>query len=53
MVNVLALNSDDPSSNPTEDKSFFFKICVPKERNEQKGPGLAQLKVNIYFNAWL
>ena len=36
MVSVLALYSDDPSSNPAEVYSFSVKIVFLKERNKQK-----------------
>ena len=32
VVSVLNFYSDDPSSNPADVYSFFFKICVWKER---------------------
>ena len=38
-VNMLALYSDDPRSNPTDIYIFFVKIVV--EKNEKNWPGSA------------
>ena len=35
MVSVLAFFSNDPSSNPAEAYSFFYKICVWKNEEKQ------------------
>ena len=32
VVSMLALYSDDLCSNPADGYSFFFKICIWKER---------------------
>ena len=41
VVSVHNFYSDDPSSNPADFYSFFCKICVWKNENKQKRPGLA------------
>ena len=40
VVNVLALYSDDPSSNPTEVYSFAVKFVFEKNKNKQKEAGI-------------
>ena len=40
VVSVLALYSNDPSSNPAEAYSFYSKICVWKNENKQKEAGV-------------
>ena len=30
VISVIAISSNDPSSNPAEPKSFFCKFCVKK-----------------------
>ena len=40
VVSVLAIYSDDPSSNPAD----YFNYCLCKKTKIYKKPGLAQLK---------
>ena len=60
VVRVLAFHSDDPSSNPAEAYSFFFKIVFEKNENKQKEAGVGpiffkkiNLKENYNINSWL
>ena len=50
MVSMLAFYSNDPSSNPAEVYSFFFKFVLEKNKDKQKrgrvGPLLLKKCVN-------
>ena len=43
-VNVLAFNSDDPSSNPAKVYNSSVEIVVGKDKNEEKEVGVGPLK---------
>ena len=43
VVSVLAFHFDDPSSNPAEAYSFFFKIVFENNENKQKEAGVGPL----------
>ena len=49
MVSVLALFSDDPSSNPADAYSFFCKICVEKNKKRLR---LAQFLIFHFVIIW-
>ena len=46
MVSVLALYSDDQSSNPAEAYSLFVKLCLKRTKINKKRPGLGHMKKN-------
>ena len=46
VVSVFAFYSDDPSSNPAEDFSFFCNIVFEKNKNKQKGAAVGPLLNN-------
>ena len=50
VVSVLALYSDDPSSNPAEG-SFFEQFVVEKNLNKQKEAGVDPLKKKLESQA--
>ena len=50
MVSILTFIFNDPSSNPAEAYSFFFKICGKKDENKQKEAEFGPFKHN-YFNS--
>ena len=48
VVSVLALYSDDPSSNPAAAYIYFCKICIWKNENKQKEAGVGHfVKKNV------
>ena len=44
MVSVLALYSDDPSSNPAKTYAFSLKFVFEKNENKKKEAGVGPLK---------
>ena len=49
VVNVLAFNSDDPSSNPAEPYIYSVKCCLKRTKINKKRPVLVYLKTQVCF----
>ena len=46
MVGVLVFYSDDPSSHPAEAYSFFCKLLIEKNENQQKISKIDPVQMN-------
>ena len=44
VVSVLAFHSNNPSSNPAVDYSFFFKFVLEKNESKHKEAGVGPFK---------
>ena len=54
MVSVLAIYSDNPSSNPVEAYIFSFKFVFEKKENKQNEVGVGwQFQIKIVHSDWL